>query len=105
MMKKTKKIILCVMMVLTMSLTFAGCGRHVPTRKEVEEANEKMRAGDMNEVEYYELLDAYNNGEKIGTPIIVTIGKFVLVVVVAGGVFTVIKNKKGKSDKKGDSKE
>lgn len=104
-MKQMKKAILCMMLVLTMSMTFVGCGRHVPTTKEVEEAYEEMQAGDMNPNEYYELWDAWNNGEKVGTPIIVTIGEIVLVVVVAVGVFKFLKNKKGKTDDKEKTEE
>ena len=97
-MSKVKKLVLCLLMALTISTVFVGCGRHVPTTNEVEKAYEKMQEGKISPAEYYDLWDAWNNGEKVGTPIIVSVGKVVLVVVVAGGVFKYLKNKKEKKD-------
>ena len=41
-MKKIKRAIVCMMLVLMVGCTFTGCGKKVPTRKDVEKAYEKV---------------------------------------------------------------
>lgn len=97
-MKKIKKAIVCMMLVLMLGCTFTGCGKKVPTWKDVEKAYEKVEKGKMNPTEYYEIRDAYTNNEpiKTGGGFFAFVGDFVIIGCVGVGAVVVIKKVKDK---------
>lgn len=97
-MKKIRKAIVCMMLVLMVGCTFTGCGKKVPTRKDVEKAYEKVEKGKMNPTEYYEIRDAYTNNEpiKTGGGFFAFVGDLVIIGCVGVGAVAVIKKVKDK---------
>lgn len=95
-MKKMKKAILCVVLVLSFGTMLVGCGKHVATYEDLQKAEERYNNGEIGQMEYYEIQDAYMNGDKIDNEgsFLGTVGKIIVVVAIAGGVFVFIKKKK-----------
>ena len=96
-MKRLKKAIVCMMLVLTMGCLFTGCGKKVPTEKDVEKAYEKMEAGKISPAEYYEIADAYNNNEPLKSGgFFSMVGDIVIIGCVGVGAVVIVKRYKDK---------
>lgn len=96
-MKKIKRAVVCMILVLMVGCTFTGCGKKVPTEKDIEKAYEKVQKGKMSQTEYYEILDAYTNNEPIKSGgFFAFVGDLVIVGCVGVGAVVVIKKIKDK---------
>lgn len=95
-MVRIKKIVLSMVVVLSMCFVGVGCGKYIPTDKDVDKAHEKYMAGKMTSDEYYEIYYA-NIGQleidKKTSPLLI-IGAAVIVVAGAGTVVYIIKKRK-----------
>lgn len=94
-MKKSRKSLLCLVLVLLMSFCIVGCGTHIATYQDVLEAEEKHDAGKMNDDEFYGIVDAYYNGDEIENDGI-GIGTIFIVIIIAGVALVIINNGKKK---------
>lgn len=98
-MKKIKRILILFALVLTVTFSATACGNKPVTEKQLEEANEDMEKGKISQAEYWEIYDAYWNGDPMpnsGGGFFSTVGKIIVFCVVVGGVVVVIKKYKNK---------
>ncbi len=96
-MKKIKKLLILFTLILTLSVSATACGDKPVTEKQLEEANEDMEKGKISQEEYWEIYDAYWNGDPMpdsGGGFFSTVGKIIVLCVVVGGVVVVIKKYK-----------
>lgn len=98
-MKKMKRLIVLFVVMIVMAFSVTACGDKPVTEKELDKAQEKLEKGKITQNEFWEIYDAYLNGEPMpdnGGEFFATVGELIVICVVIGGVVVVVKKYKNK---------